>query len=135
MDAFKGKTISKKEIESLYPAKPDVICDPSDTSGMFLEIRTCWSKDSVPLDCAPSTAGTFGYPCPEYVTFRKDNVQNSSDDNRYLLAVYIVSSIFIAVGVVYGVLSLRTPKKTADEDPDSGTHSEHNTPLLSHGAQ
>lgn len=81
--ALKGTTVLTADIEKMYPAAVNVVCDPNDESsssprqipvgasvGSFLELQTCWSRDKLPVDCPPAPTGTITTPCPEYTYLR-----------------------------------------------------------------
>ncbi len=77
------------DIQKLYPAYVNVLCDPNDNSeppystkwkipaegadtqemGYFLEVQTCWSKEGF-IDCAPASPGSITTPCPKYTYLR-----------------------------------------------------------------
>lgn len=75
LNSFAGTTVPTSTVASLFPAAVNVLCDPHSAlkqdgnTGAFLELRTCWSVSGEPIDCPPSSAGTFTEPCPSNTMF------------------------------------------------------------------
>ena len=90
INKFAGMTVTKAQIEALYPTKVNVICDPRDISGevtadtgVFSELQTCWelssgkslissalASDFTMVDCKPAGPALFTTPCPVNVFVR-----------------------------------------------------------------
>jgi ribonuclease T2 len=71
INSLKGKTVDTAVLEGLYPRAVNILCDPhaeqsSDSTGRFIEVRTCWSREREAIDCAPASAGQFTEPCPQF---------------------------------------------------------------------
>jgi ribonuclease T2 len=71
INSLKGKTVDTASLESLYPRAVNILCDPhaeqpAASTGRFLEVRTCWSREREAIDCSPASAGQFSEPCPAF---------------------------------------------------------------------